>query len=44
MRARCDEAQAELVNTSDSCRVLLEKAGGLRAQRCCSYRIRSELI
>lgn len=42
MRARCDEAQAELFKTSDSCRVLLEKASGLRAQRCCSYGIRRE--
>lgn len=33
MCARCDDAQAELVKTSDSCRVLLEKAGGLRSQR-----------
>lgn len=34
MRARCDEAQVELSRTSESSKVLLEKAGGLRAQRC----------
>lgn len=36
MRSRCDEAQAELAKTSEACRVLLEKAGGLRSQRCAS--------
>ncbi|KAF9507141.1 hypothetical protein BS47DRAFT_1351988 [Hydnum rufescens UP504] len=33
MRSRCDEAQAELQRTNDACKYLLEKAGGLRAQR-----------
>ncbi|KAF8322621.1 oligomeric complex COG6 [Clavulina sp. PMI_390] len=33
MRARCDEAQTELSKTSESSKLLLEKAGGLRAQR-----------
>ena len=33
MRSRCDDAQSELAKTSEACRVLLEKAGGLRSQR-----------
>ena len=33
MRSRCDEAQAQLQETNESCRSLLDRAGSLREQR-----------
>ena len=33
MRVRCDEAQAQLQETNDACRALLDRAGSLREQR-----------
>lgn len=33
MRVRCEEAQAQLQDTNDSCRSLLDRAGSLREQR-----------
>lgn len=36
MRVRCDEAQAQLQETNEACKSLLDRAGSLREQRCVS--------
>lgn len=33
MKTRCSEAQVQLAMTNESCKSLLERAGGLRATR-----------
>lgn len=33
MRVRCDEAQAQLEETNDACKSLLDRAGSLREER-----------
>jgi len=34
MRTQCDEAQAQLQQTNEGCKSLLDRAGSLREQRC----------
>lgn len=36
MRLRCDEAQAQLQETNEACKSLLDRAGSLREQRSLS--------
>src|ERR1700744_1205957 len=44
MRARCEEAQAQLQSTDEACKSLLDRAGSLRDEQCVLFSLFSCLL